>query len=88
MFWPNKFVPGYLGDPRYDFITDRSPNGRSQMAPADAYSERLAGKRIAKSLNSGSPGLVLRQRSAELQRLFPADPLVSELTSRLAAARD
>jgi len=38
------------------------------------------------SLDSDSPGLVLRQRSADLQRLFPDDPVVSDLAPRLIEA--
>ncbi len=42
--------------------------------------------RILLSLDPDNPGLVLRQRGAELQRLFPDDPIVSELAPCLAAA--
>jgi ATP-dependent helicase HepA len=56
----------------------------------DAFRAKLEQRRefgrILLSLNPESPGLVLRQRSAELQRLFPDDPLVSELAPRLATA--
>jgi len=42
--------------------------------------------RILLSLNPGSPGLVLRQRSAELERLLPNDPVVANLAPKLASA--
>lgn len=42
--------------------------------------------RLILSLDPNVPGLVLRQRGAELQRLFGDDPLVQELAPKLVAA--
>lgn len=42
--------------------------------------------RILLSLDPDSPGLVLRQRSAELERLLPDDSTIAELAPKLAAA--
>ena len=42
--------------------------------------------RLLLSLDSDAPGLVLRQRGSELQRLFPTDPLVQDLAPRLVEA--
>ncbi len=42
--------------------------------------------RLILSLDSNVPGLVLRQRGAELQRLFADDPIVQELAPKLIAA--
>lgn len=39
--------------------------------------------RLLLSLSADSPGIVLRQRGAELLRLFPTDPVVQELAPRL-----
>ena len=36
--------------------------------------------------DADSPGLVLRQRSAELERLLPSDGIIAELAPKLAAA--
>jgi len=42
--------------------------------------------RLLLSLDPDGPGLVLRQRGAELQRMFPSDPLVQDLAPRMIAA--
>ncbi|MDZ4820656.1 MAG: protein DpdE [Planctomycetota bacterium] len=42
--------------------------------------------RLLLALDPEAPGLVLRQRGIEVQRLFPNDPFVSELAPRLIAA--
>lgn len=42
--------------------------------------------RLLLALDPQAPGLVLRQRGLELQRLFPDDPLIAELAPRLVAA--
>jgi ATP-dependent helicase HepA len=42
--------------------------------------------RILLSLDAESPGLVLRQRSAELERLLLSDGIIAELAPKLAAA--
>jgi ATP-dependent helicase HepA len=42
--------------------------------------------RLLLSLDPDAPGFVLRQRGAELQRLFSDDPLVRDLAPRLVAA--
>jgi len=42
--------------------------------------------RLILSLDPNAPGLVLRQRGAELQRLFGDDPIVQELAPMLIAA--
>jgi ATP-dependent helicase HepA len=42
--------------------------------------------RLLLALDPQAPGLVLRQRGAEVQRLFPEDPLVQDLGARLVAA--
>lgn len=42
--------------------------------------------RLLLSLNPDSPGLVLRQRSADLQKLFPEDPTIADLAPRLIEA--
>lgn len=42
--------------------------------------------RLLLGLDQEAPGLVLRQRGAELQRLFPADEIVQNLAPRLVAA--
>ncbi|MBZ9803383.1 protein DpdE [Mesorhizobium sp. ES1-6] len=42
--------------------------------------------RLLLSLNPDAPGLVLRQRGSELQRLFPTDPFVQEFAPRLVEA--
>ena len=42
--------------------------------------------RLLLSRDPDAPGLVLRQRGSELQRIFPTDPLVQDLAPRLVEA--
>ena len=42
--------------------------------------------RLLLSLDADAPGLVLRQRAAELERTFPEDPVVQDLAPQLMAA--
>lgn len=52
----------------------------------DKLEQRRSIGRLLLSLNPDAPGLVLRQRGAELERSFPNDPVVQDLAPRLIAA--
>lgn len=56
----------------------------------EGFRRKLEGRReigrLLLGLDPEAPKLVLRQRSAEMERLFPDDPTVRDLAPRLAAA--
>jgi ATP-dependent helicase HepA len=56
----------------------------------EGFRRKLEGRReigrLLLALDPETPKLVLRQRSAEMERLFPDDPTVRELAPRLVAA--
>ncbi len=56
----------------------------------EAFRQKLQGRRdigrLLLGLDAEAPGLVLRQRAAEMQRRFPDDATVAELAPKLGAA--
>ncbi|MFT7106638.1 MAG: ATP-dependent helicase HepA [Yoonia sp.] len=52
----------------------------------DKLEKRRVIGRLLLSLNTGSPGLVLRQKAKELELTFPDDPIVLDLAPKLIAA--
>jgi ATP-dependent helicase HepA len=60
------------------------------LSDLDGFREKLQQRRefgrLLLSLDPKSPGLVIRKRSAEIQKLFPNDRIVAELAPRLIEA--